>query len=83
VDCEGIESVDGDSNELTVTGEVDKETLRELVVQMVSKKARSNTSPPSKIRNNSDVEGVRNAEKATVEKLLKNPNQTNSNEVTH
>ncbi|XP_052177920.1 heavy metal-associated isoprenylated plant protein 3-like isoform X2 [Diospyros lotus] len=80
VDCEGIESVDGDSNELTVTGEVDEETLRELVGQMVSKKAQSNTPPPSKIRNNSYVEGVRNAEKATVEKLPKNPNQTNLNE---
>lgn len=83
MDCEGIESVDGDSNKLTVTGEVDEETLRELVGQMFSKKAQSNTPPPSKIRNNSDVEGVGKAEKATVEKLSKNLNHTNSNEVTH
>ena len=50
-----------------MTGKVDEETLREPVGQMLSKKAR----------------GVGKAEKATVEKLLKNPNQTNSNEVTH
>ncbi|XP_052179174.1 heavy metal-associated isoprenylated plant protein 9-like [Diospyros lotus] len=47
---------------------------------MLSREEQSNTPPPSEIRNNSDVEGDGKAEKATVEKLLANPNHTNSNE---
>ncbi|XP_052211123.1 uncharacterized protein LOC127813960 [Diospyros lotus] len=70
----------GSKNYNETIPEEDGETLPEPVGQMLSKKEQSNIPPPSKIITSSDVEGVGKAEKATVEKLPKNPNHTNSNE---